>query len=202
MAGIYLLQRLFALAGQNYGCVRDYDFPKVVLLSFPFSEMLIPPVKEEQVRRELKGCLEQLSLNGAEVCAIACNTLHAFLDNEDKGRELIELPQIVIEHVYEEKPLVLCSSTSAQKQIYNSAYPDKRRQEEVDRIIDETLQGKSALQRLRSLIDGLQEKYLILGCTELSLYYADLQFANKVILDPLEMAASKLLEISFLNIRR
>ena len=38
---------------------------------------------------------------------------------------------------------------------------------------------------------------MILGCTELSLFYPQLSVPNKLITDPLELMASKLLEKSF-----
>ncbi len=36
LAGAALLERIFSLSGSLYGCYKDADFPKVLLLSFPF----------------------------------------------------------------------------------------------------------------------------------------------------------------------
>jgi len=84
LAGAALLDRILYLAGSTYGCYKDGDFPKIFLLSFPFSEMLSPEMDIAQLQKELSSCLSQLRKSGAAVLAIACNTLHAFLDeNED-----------------------------------------------------------------------------------------------------------------------
>ena len=84
LAGALLLERILSLSMSLYGCYRDADFPKVVLISFPLSEMLSADVDEAQLRRELKQCLYQLRAQGASVIAIACNTLHAFLDKASR----------------------------------------------------------------------------------------------------------------------
>ncbi len=42
LAGALLLERILILSGSEYGCYKDADFPEVILLSFPFSEMLTP----------------------------------------------------------------------------------------------------------------------------------------------------------------
>lgn len=70
IAGVLLLERIFTLATKLYGCSRDKDFPKVILLSFPFTEMLTPEMDIRQLRNELKHCLTQLRENGATALAI------------------------------------------------------------------------------------------------------------------------------------
>ena len=90
MAGAFLLERLFSLAGSLYGCHRDADFPEVLLLSFPFSEMLSPPIDRKRVEEELSLVLAKLRKNGCAILAIACNTLHTFL--KDEGEDLFPLP--------------------------------------------------------------------------------------------------------------
>lgn len=105
-----------------------------------------------------------------------------------------------------EKPLVFCTSTSANfglhKQFFPCLYPNKETQQEVDVIIDQILKGfdKSAiLKKLISLIKAQSIKTIILGCTELSLFAANLSVPNKQIIDPLELMANKILQKSFLN---
>lgn len=200
MAGVMFLQRLFSLAGSQYGCFRDRDFPEVMLLSFPFSEMLEGEIDPQVARDELKGCIVQLQKNGAGVIAIACNTLHAFLD--EIPAELIHLPKAAMEEIPEgEIPLVLCTSTSAQfglhKQFFPCIYPNAQVQEQVDQLINQILKGEEVTRELQQLIASQQERVIVLGCTELSLYTRALGDLNKVIVDPLEITAKKILEQSF-----
>lgn len=208
LAGAYLLERIFTLSGKTYGCYRDADFPKVILLSFPFSEMLCPNMDIAKLQQELSECLEQLRKNGAEVLAIACNTLHAFLDKKDELSDLIHLPQTLAEEVsLSDEPLVFCTSTSAKfglhRQYMPCKYPEKNTQSEVDAIIDQVLKGVEEiviLDKLEKLILAQSATTMILGCTELSLFSVQLSVPNKLIIDPLEVMANKILEKSFINL--
>src|SRR5262245_18866784 len=99
IAGVALLERVLLLSQTKYGCYRDADFPKVFLLSFPFSEMLVEEVNAKQISQELSECLYQLRQNGAAVLAIACNTLHAFLDESEDLNDLVHLPLNVAKEI-------------------------------------------------------------------------------------------------------
>jgi|ERR1700722_15106481 len=210
LAGAFLLKRILSLSGEVYGCYRDADFPQVFLISFPFSEMLCPDMDIAKLRKELRECLEQLRTNGASVLAIACNTLHAFLDEKDELNDLVHLPRTLAEEVsLSDKPLVFCTSTSVQfslhKQFFPCTYPDTQTQQEVDRIIDQILRGADQsviLEKLDKLLQAQTTNAIILGCTELSLFSAHLSVPNKQIIDPLEVIANKILQKSFLDNRR
>jgi len=210
LAGAFLLKRILFLSGEVYGCYRDADFPQVFLISFPFSEMLCPDMDIAKLRKELSGCLEQLRKNGASVLAIACNTLHAFLDEKDELNDLVHLPRTLAEEIsLSDKPLVFCTSTSVQfglhKQFFPCTYPDTQTQQEIDRIIDQILRGidqSVILEKLEKLLQAQTANTVILGCTELSLFSAHLSMPNKQIIDPLEVMANKILQKSFLNNRR
>lgn len=207
LAGAFLLERVLSLSIKTYGCYRDSDFPKIFLISFPFSEMLSPIINSAKLRSELSECLNQLRKNGASVLAIACNTLHAFLDEKDDLNDLVHLPRILAKEIpLSETPLVLGTSTSAQfglhKQFFPCAYPDSQTQKQVDSIIDQILQGtdkKIVIERLEKLLQEQAERTVVLGCTELSLFTTDLSILNKSIIDPLEVVANKILEKSFLK---
>jgi len=210
LAGAFLLKRILSLSGEVYGCYRDADFPQVFLISFPFSEMLCPDMDIAKLRKELSGCLEQLRKNGASVLAIACNTLHAFLDEKDELNDLVHLLRTLAEEIsLSDTPLVFCTSTSVQfglhKQFFPCTYPDTQTQQEVDRIIDQILRGADQsviLEKLEKLLQVQTTNTIILGCTELSLFSAYLSVPNKQIIDPLEVIANKILQKSFLNNRR
>lgn len=113
-AGSFLLERLLVLSNKKYGCYKDSDYPKIFLISFPFTEMLSPTINAHKLRNELTDCLRQLRNAGASVLAIACNTLHAFLNKEDYLDDLVHLPSMLANQIppCSEKPLVFCTSTS------------------------------------------------------------------------------------------
>lgn len=203
MAGSALLERVLSLSNSKYGCYKDGDFPKVFFLNFPFSEMLTPEMDAKKLRNELNGCLNQLRDNGATVLAIACNTLHAFLDGDQK--DLVHLPKSLVSVIPKAgKPVVLCTSTSVRfglhKQYFSCDYPDVETQLVVDDIIDRILMGadrQRILQDLKQVVQYQTQKTIILGCTELSLYTNRLSIRNKIIIDPLDVVANELLKISF-----
>lgn len=205
LAGAFLLERVLSLSNKTYGCYRDSDFPKIFLISFPFSEMLSSNINIAKLRNELSTCLNQLRNNGASVLAIACNTLHAFLDEQDELSDLVHLPRVLAEEIpLSEIPLVFCTSTSTQfglhKRFFPCVYPDSQTQGQVDEIIDQILQGIdriTILEKLQKLLQAQAEKTVILGCTELSLFTTSLSLPNKLIIDPLEVVANKILEKSF-----
>jgi aspartate racemase len=207
-AGVFFLERLFSLARQKYGCHKDADFPQLFLISFPFSEMLEPYGNFTALQGELRDCLHRLRQNKASVLAIACNTLHAFLDAQEDHGDLIHMPRVLGESMLlaDDIPLVLCTSTSVQaglhKQFFPCVYPDSVTQVEVDRIIDRILKGDDLLRvhtQLEALIDKQAAKKVVLGCTELSLFASQLACANKLIIDPLEILAEEVLKTSFNN---
>lgn len=194
-AGLCLLDRLFSISQSKYGCANDKDFPLVILYSFPFSDMLSEARDEKRVRDELSSALIKLRMSGAELIAIACNTLHAFASSNEK---LIALPKVTAATLIN-IPLVLCTSTSRGAQVHSQAfdcsYPDRNTQKELDEIIRRILTGEDMLTELQGLISKQKEKTILLGCTELSLYAKCLK--GKTIIDPLEILANKLLEESF-----
>jgi aspartate racemase len=203
-AGISLVNQIFCLARDLHGCWKDEDFPKVTLISFPFADMLAEEIGVSQIQSELKACLTTLRLNGASVIAIACNTLHAFLDEEPRG-DLLQLPQIAAEAISAlDIPLVLSTSTSVRFGLYQShfpcIYPDAVGQKEIDRIIVRILQGNETggvLEDLQSFINAQSASTIVLGCTELSLYTNALLQCKKRIIDPLNLMARQIINKSF-----
>lgn len=207
LAGAYLLERVLILSNRRYGCYRDADYPQVLLNSFPFSEMLTPEKDNTLLKAELSLSLNQLRAQGAEILAIACNTLHNFLDADQDRGDLINLPRVLGEELRsQERPLVLCTTTSREnnmhKKFFECSYPEPPIQIKVDEIIDRILQGAEPRQivtNLLALIEQSTVSTVVLGCTELSLFAKELAVSSKKVIDPLEILAKKILEKSFKN---
>lgn len=208
-AGASLLEQVLKLSNRQYGCYRDEDYPQVLLNSFPFSDMLTSSRDNALLRGELSLSLNQLRAQGAEVLAIACNTLHNFLDESEDREDLINLPRMLGETLRSvEAPLVLCTTTSRENTLHRNffmcSYPDPLTQVQVDDIIDRILQGgdsRRIVSDLLELIERENASAVVLGCTELSLFAKELSMSRKQIIDPLEILAQKLLEKSFKNRR-
>lgn len=205
LAGAALLKKVLQYAKTLYGCYKDADFPKILLVSYPFSDMLSSQVDDTQIRRELNDCLRELCNSGASVVAVACNTLHAFLEEPKPPIFFVHLLRELIPEISKnEVPLVLCTSTSQRKQIHRRffpcSYPNKEVQLQVDSIIDTILKGEDDTKisaDLTALVEGEVQNTIILGCTELSIFASHLSQSDKKIMDPLAIAAKKILEKSF-----
>ncbi len=204
LAGAALLDRVLRLSQVMYGCNKDADFPKVILISFPFSEMLTGDIDIENVRKELKDSLRELRQNGAAVLGIACNTLHAFLDEDEQYDDLILLPQAVAGKVDRDVPLVLCTSTSVRFNLHKRFFPcnylDPERQRQLDEVIEWILAGKeetAVVQRLIEIINGVQTRTIVLGCTEISLFKDPLALLGIRVIDPLDILAEAILKKSY-----
>jgi len=48
LAGALLFEQIIEICQKDYGCIRDFDFPSINLVSFPFSEMLCGDVDQEK----------------------------------------------------------------------------------------------------------------------------------------------------------
>ena len=137
LAGACLLEHVLILSNRRYGCYRDADYPQVMLNSFPFSDMLTTEKDNMLLKAELSLSLNQLRAQGAEVLAIACNTLHNFLDADQDRGDLINLPRMLGEELCsEEMPLVLCTTTSRKnnmhRKFFECSYPEPSIQIKVD----------------------------------------------------------------------
>lgn len=202
LAGAYLLERVVSLASSEYNCVKDADFPEIVTLSYPFSDMLSPAIDACQIQNELSRCLKRLEANGAHVLAIACNTLHAFLKEEFLS--LIQLPEVIAREVQNQVPLVLCTSTSMKcalhRKYFACKFPTSLMQEKIDEIIESILAGGNLSNIAKKLVKILEEeasRSIVLGCTELSLLTRYLPKSDLIFIDPIELISKRILELSF-----
>lgn len=209
MAGALLVKKIIELCQRQYGCIHDSDFPKIILLSYPFSEMLQPDLlagNEKQLRIELQESLDFLIEGGANYLGIACNTLHGFVKTEGAER-LIKLTDVVENDILESgyaKVLVLCTSTSLEKHVYpfsSAIFPPKNKQVIVDQLIQNVMSGEFSLHHktvLEQLITSEQDRRgfeidaVLVGCSELSVLVDQFPLTGIVIIDPLELLANQI----------
>lgn len=202
MAGVALCERIVRMANIRYRCVRDCDYPRIVLISFPFSEMLSESADEQRIRTEIDGCLQELRSSGAVAMAIACNTLHAFLKGHQEGLvSILEVVEAAIPHG--EPPLVLCTSASRERRVHASVflcvYPNAAGQRRIDGWIEAILRGDRPSKELGAFIRDQDARVVILGCTELSLLSGRVETGGRLLIDPLDLLALELLNRFFIN---
>ena len=228
MAGALLFQKIIRICQEEYGCRNDEDFPYIMLLNFPFADMLSEGGSLSQgslIKDQLKDCILRLQENEIEIAAIACNTLHESLNG-------IELKDISLIHMIEETALfldsiqlfstvVLCSNTSFEcrlhQRYFDCTYSDENLHAQAQDVINKILAGKQCSDDSKMLADQLNSKLLllgkekekkiglVLGCTEFSVLNDQFPLRlnglseNFFIIDPNQIVAEKICKLIFKN---
>ncbi len=194
---------------QKLGAYQDSDFPFIMLLSYPFHDMLIDPQKhKKQISDQLQSCFEIFAQNKIEKAIIACNTLHLFITKKP-GFELVHLIEETKKVIKNSSRDTLILSTISFRsnnlyELVNCFYPSLEMQKEIDACIYQKLKGSFSEKKAYEFADFLN-KYstkpinMVLGCTELSLLnytYPLFEYglnSNFEIIDPLEIAIKKMI---------
>lgn len=225
MAGVSLFQQIIRLCQEKYGCCQDADFPYMLLLNYPFADMLHGTCELERrniILDQVADCFHQLKTNGVDIAAIACNTLHAFLEPtpSDKAKlvHMILETALVLSNAGITQSLVLCTNTSATCQLhrrfFDCFYPEKALQQQVQKLIDTIMTGRQGCSEASQLAASLnaelnsprykEEKIgLVLGCTELSVFNEQFPLRSfgldprLEVLDPNQIVAEKICKLIF-----
>lgn len=206
MAGAMLFEKLIEVAQKNYNCTQDSDFPFTLLLNYPFSDMLTNEKDQASIKTQLEECFSLFRKNNISIVAIACNTLHAFLPPNLKDLKFVHMIEETAYFLRKnnwDKPLVLCTSTSAEAklhaQYFSCRYPDPKLQSTLDMLIEEITSGTCLSLASKHLDSLLKDEQMILGCTELSLLNEKAPLKGKKICDPNSLVAEKICELIFKN---
>jgi aspartate racemase len=210
-AGILLVENIIRLY-QQQGCWQDHEFPSIMLLSNNFSPMLDQDHHHALIVQEVQEAIDRLDAAGNESVAIACNTLHAFVQTIDfKSMDFISIVDTVInvlKYKQYQKVLFLGTQTSVQNKIYEICdtiqiiYPTEVQQGLVHDCIVRILKHhytKHDSELMSKIIDEAlcNEKVdaVILGCTELSIIHQMHPIISThgiEIIDPLALLAKTL----------
>lgn len=202
MAGSLFLNRVITWFQRERGAWQDQDFPSVVLVNYPFSDMLRDDDDDEQIFSELSEAINSLS---SSYYVVACNTLHSYFRDSLPQEGQLHLMKITADNLREgEIPLVLCSSTSRRyaihKKYFDCSYPSQEGQLEIDEIIETILRGQhdeTTARRLEQVFETelAPGQRAVLGCTELSLIVNDHRIPTGKTIDPCELAVEKVCKL-------
>lgn len=207
------LTRLIVDACQQRGCKEDSDYPRIVLWSEPFIDMLRSP-EPARVTTHLDEAINRLQDLGADAIGIACNTLHGFLTEPLPGK-LVSLITIGAEETRRggwRSPVILASHTSCQRRTHTplatgSKWPTDSDQSIVDEVITAVLAGDLSKKQWEKLVRVVRSTAVhttdavVMGCTELSLlrgrWCPNSKIASWAVIDPLLALAQALVEEVF-----
>lgn len=205
LAGVEVNRRVIRRIQTLYGAWEDKDFPRIHLYSYPFSPMLNPEnliSTSSAIADELCEAYDLLELCKAEVVGIACNTLHAFLDERIKARSsFISLINCVHKHMVGfSRVLILGSQTSYDTKLHmqacNAIYPSASDQVKVNNYIVEVLKGNTICSTWPYFLEYIVREYkpdsILLACTELSLLPNAEQACSVPVIDTTDLLAEEL----------
>lgn len=223
MASCLLYQEIIRICQKSYGCQNDRDFPEIIIINYPFSDMLCMQDVEKNkttLINQLQECFNRLEQHDVEIAVIACNTLHTFLKYIQTSIKIsVRVDKVVAEYIKQEKLnniAVFSTETTVALGLYQKpctsnsvVYTDE--QQKLTLVINNILGGTISQYEINSfckIIEALFKKSLfdgiVLGCTELSLLYEPvLCFLQKklpsiTLLDTTRLLAQAVVKRSFI----
>lgn len=141
-AGSLMLNKIIEVFQTQYGCKQDHEFPHLLLLNFPFSDLLLQGHNCLAVQEDLAYCLNFFAENRLDIVTIACNTLHGYLPPEIPictfVHMLAETGMIIRENL-SEAPVVISSSSSRKQQLHRKWFECDYTLLEIQQELDEMI---------------------------------------------------------------
>lgn len=216
LAGV-LLQKLII---EVTPAEKDQDHIQVVCFTNPQIPDRTRSLEENNGKDfsvQVKESIDLLIRTDVNVIVIACNTAHAKFEEIQKG---ISVPIVNLIHLTVEKIRdtygegtrvgILATYGLLKSGIYQDAFgknnqyvilPNSQEQEELMEIMYAVKGGaeKGIEDRLKKIANSLMQRgarVILLGCTELSLYFQELQSSGILVEDPLRIVAKYLVGLS------
>ena len=191
---------------QKNKLIRDNrDYPQILINSIPAPELIFEKIKPEDLNEYKKG-LEELDKHNLDFIIMACNTIHLFLEELQKGikTKIISIKEIVKQELYRKgiKNLVVIGTPSTiSKGLYyfkDISYMEITKIERniISRSVFEYNHGnKKEAYKVENIVTKYLNKgaeSILLGCTELALMLKDKPFPK---IDTIDLLANKIIEI-------
>ena len=175
---------------QRYGAKYDSDYPEMIILNLPLSDVVEEKGSAEQIIKLLQQGVKKLEQAGADFIAIPCNTVMTFLP---QMQEAVSVPFVSI--VEETATFVkkrgftqvgiVATQMTLRSRIYSQALgqsliePSAVQKSQITKIIMAVLAGGKKDEDRKILQEIIQDlrirgaETIILGCTELPLLFTD-----------------------------
>lgn len=204
----HLVNKIHEFSVSLYGAKTDADFLDIVTISTPSIFVDNQGNTNQKTVDNLIKVFKQLENIECNVIVIACNTLHQYWHLLDKNKQsntiFLNLPYIVSSFLKknENQIGIISSEQTRLLNIYdpflsinykNIIYPEKKIQKLVNICIQEAIENKINTKNQKyfnQIVSSMFEKNihsLILGCTELSLFYQ--KEKHKKVYDSIDLLA-------------
>ncbi|HLD63578.1 MAG TPA: amino acid racemase [Candidatus Peribacteraceae bacterium] len=185
-----LFQKMLAYAQTEYRAVQDEEYPPIIIHSLPLAGFDETGVADEEiVRKQLVERVKGLEAAGADLIAIACNTVHIY---HAEMQAAVHIPIInmveVTMHAVQLSALptigLFCSETTTKTHLYQKTHkpdgleiiePTPEQQAHLNHVIEHVMGGTqneddvAVLQKIAAEYQANGAQGVILGCTEIPL---------------------------------
>lgn len=188
-ATLELYRRIIEISVRRYGARRNQDYPHLLISNLPAPDLINDARQLDEVTEQLVTESRALAAAGAEVQALACNTLHLCLPRLAAASDarFLSMVEESIERAAQLRPRtvgLLGSRTTVESGLYAEPLaargiavvtPTPAEQRKVVGMIRRVLSGRRRRDDPRTLLriaKGLRRRgadVVILGCTELPL---------------------------------
>lgn len=210
-ASAKLYSLLIFFARENFGAVKNEDYPEIILHSVPVPDFISSLDNIDIATMQLKKHIAMINQYEGNI-GIACNTAHLFLPELSQiaeNSQFTSIPEEVAKELVKREMKrvgILASPVTIYSGIYQreliekgiaSILPELNDIDELGNIILDIVSGnfKPSKKKLLNMADTLKRKKaqaIILGCTELSLVFP--RNYSLPIFDSMEVLANALLK--------
>lgn len=222
-ASCLLYKKIIDACLERSDCKNGGDFPEIVIINYPFvraMQVVDAQAQAAHLVKQLQYSVDKLVTAGVDILALACNTLHTFMQGvELYDKEFVPLPALAAQHLVQRKicsALLLATETTIETRLYASSEscsfytPDRVSQAIIDNSI-ETVHSNSFSaadsEKIGTIVKILYAKKpfdaVVLGCTDLPVLHeaypiplGDLP-AQIGIINPTVLLAQELVNKSF-----
>ncbi|MCF7872198.1 aspartate/glutamate racemase family protein [Candidatus Woesearchaeota archaeon] len=176
------------------GALYDWQFPHIFIDSVPFDD-IISKTTSDYVGTQVKESILRLKNAGAKHIFANCNSLHAII--REGNHDVFDLPKEVSQRVRNNvftRIVLLATSATIKHNIYEGFdLPTGKDQELLDDIILNIGIRDKRKKEFEYLVKKQNADCIILGCTDLSLFY---NVIPKNVVDSLEVLADVIVSYS------
>jgi aspartate racemase len=174
---------------QKLGCVKDSDFPEVIIHSIPTAGISELGVADEEIlSNDLERSVKMMEREGCKLILMACNTAHFYIDYLRSITQVYIIDMIglsVVKCLGKKKVGLLSTRSTKELGLYTDAFEksgiallltSEKQQKKIDKIIADITSGDFIVGNT-GLEEIIEEKFkegaeaVILGCTEIPLAY-------------------------------
>lgn len=172
---------------KELGLYLNKDYPHFLISNLPVPDLISSTRANSQSRKMVEIELKRMKKAGIKVAALACNTMHLYVDEFKKNSKLkfiniLEESAQALVKKRRKKTGILATPTTLKHELYQKALrkrnisyvlPNKKEIETLGKLIPKILGGKTGKSEKTKILKIIKRMYkrdidsILFGCTEL-----------------------------------